>query len=146
MTFPLELFIETDLDDKLPNNNGPYCLGGPAGNTINKLDAHVPEDTTHAKLRVILMDHLLRKLAESGSGGGAPMPCKTMSTSNDESPNNTVQFGGGPFPMGIELSIDSIRFRGRELALDEQQLMAGDGYEVVFSQSVVCTSACCVIL
>jgi hypothetical protein len=137
ITFPLELFIETGVD-KLPN--GPYCLGGPAGNTINKLDAHVPEYTTQAKLREIVMAHLLMKLAESGSSGGQPMPGKTSTNSP-----NTVQFVGGLFPTGIVLSIDSIRFLGGELALHEQELTAGDGYEVVFSQSVVCTSACCKI-
>jgi hypothetical protein len=138
ITIPLELFIETD-QDKLPN--GPYCLGGPTGNTVNKLDVHVPEYTTHAKLREIVMAHLLQKLAESGhSNGGQPVPGNMNTTSP-----NTVQFVNGLIPMGITLSIDSIRFRGGELG-GKQDLTAGDGYEVVMTQSAVYTGGCCNIL
>lgn len=132
ITIPLELFFETDLD-KLPN--GAYCLGGPTGNSVNKIQVHAPEHTTtQAKLREILMAHLLRKLAESGTTGGGSIQPST--------PPNTVEFVGGLFPTGVELSIESIRFRGAELALHQQELTAGDGYEVVVAQAVVCRSAC----
>jgi hypothetical protein len=79
------------------------------------------------------MAHLMTKMVDSGSSNGQAVKGKITAP-------DTVNFG----PMSLQLSIDSIKFRGGELALHEKELTAGDGYEVKFSQAVM--PACCVVL
>lgn len=142
-TFPLTLTVESD-PAKLPN--GLYCTGGPSGGTMAKMDVYISSSNTVNDVRDAILQNLLQKTVDSAvMTSTSPTKSSTTFAPAKITGPNTVQIESGHFTTILTTTIEEIRFRGGPVH-DGQELVPGDGYEVVASQTnQTTTSVCCII-